>query len=290
MLKLRLARIWLPPFVQLNILSYSPDSKNNLEEVVYEHSELFSRMFGHTKEDYGKGVYRYIFEDEDAFFTQIQKDENNKEIKKVYCLDKENCEYKYLCDYKDFVKNEEYMERLQMIQSKKLAMQKLTNEAELLLTDERLANSEFVDLSIRNGDIEFVCIKTDFIQPIGVIVIPVLSDNKYGFELKEFGYTNSFYRMTNFPSRNSYLPFPQGISYGFYNRLEMDQDYGLITIYNKDNEEVVSIADSDLYKDSETAKTAREQISKLAIQEHVLMSKVVDLDDKNTEVYMEFRE
>lgn len=291
MQNIALAKIVCLPYETLYKLNYNSSKKKKVEEIPYEHHFMFSCVSGIGDDDIERGVWRYIFAEKNQFYTtKIRKNENDFEserISYVYKLNEETMTYEPFCKLKDFIENDEYMEQLKKATDAKAVLTRLTGQEEKDLTYEDYANPEAIDVILKNGDKEYICKKTPKKQIIGHFYIPIIADNKRGFEWFMFNYSNSFYRTTNYPAMTSFIFVPKDYPIMFRHDLDIDQEKGKMEIYTdgynlfEDTCEHTYINEGKLEKDENMVK----EIARRAVRKEVLEKQLIDIKDENTRVF-----
>jgi hypothetical protein len=295
MQSLELAPIFGLPFENINKLDYYEKKKKHLNETVYEHNFLFSRMRGIEEEDLDFGAWRYVIAEANQFYTtKIRKDESNlnsDKITNVFQYNEKERKYLPVGTVNEFTANEDNMQKLKDATTQKKTLSRLMGkEEDEDLTSEIYANPMQIDIRLKNGDREYICKKMNFKQPIGNFIIPVRSDNEHGFEFAELGFTNSFYRITNHPALTSFVHVPHDTCVGFMNTLDFDEEQGKIALYLPNNNDALNekadfefASVEDLYADESACK----KIAECAVHKEAFFDKLISVADENTQVFLD---
>jgi len=286
-----LAKIFCLPYDTLYKLNYNSSKKKKIEQIPYEHHFVFSRMRGIENEDLEYGAWRYLFAEKNQFYVgKIRKDENDlnsERIPYVFKFNEETMTYEPFCTVKDFTDNDEYMELLKKATEAKTVLTRLTGQEEKDLTHKDFANPEAVDIILKNGDKEYVCKKIPKKQVIGNFYIPVVSDNKIGFEWHTLNYSNSFYRTTNHPAMTSFVFVPKDYPIMFRHDINQDQEMGKMEVYLDDYNIFADVCEHTYVNETDFEKDEHmvSEMARHAIPKDVLEKQLIDINDENTRVF-----
>ena len=161
----RLARIEVPAFTELKKMVY--DANGKITENAIQRSALFSRMF--SDDPRATSCERFVFaRKSDVYCINVPK---RGVI--AYKLNDEGNRFVECGKYKTFKENFSNSEIKKEV-AKELTLQKLTGHKAITISNSNFQNAENVELKVKNGDMEFECLKHDeYINCVHYMYIPI---------------------------------------------------------------------------------------------------------------------
>lgn len=268
----KLARIHVPAFTELTKVEYENNGQPQTNAI--RRSALFSRMFSINKEDFGS-CERFVFSNDSDVYAVSKEDG-----KFVYTLNENGNRFDEVDKYDNFAGSQSYEEIMKKVK-REIAKHKLSGRKTPHISDDTFQDGADIELTVKNGDLQYQCEKHEtFIRPIVKLYVPVKADNDNGYELKEIPYGNTLYRITEQPTKNSYISIPKNTPYVFENVCEEDEACGAVEAWHKGNQ----IAKQDAM-DKFTADD-HNTLCKVAIDPEAF--NFVDFGDENTEFFMNY--
>ena len=267
----RLARIEVPAFTELKKMVYDVNGK--ITEDVVQRSALFSRMF--SDDPRATSCERFVFaRKSDVYCINVPK---RGVI--AYKLNDEGNRFVECGKYKTFKENFSNSEIKKEV-AKELTLQKLTGHKAITISNSNFQNAENVELKVKNGDMEFECLKHDeYINCVHYMYIPIRKADGT-VELRQLPYGQMLYRLTDTPAnRNSYLAIPKNTPFITKVFLKEDENFGKMNLWYKGGNVIKDIDEKDFMKGDNW-----DIVEKMAIDESDF--KTVDFADDNTEFYM----
>ncbi len=267
----RLARIEVPAFTELKKMVY--DASGKITENTVQRSALFSRMF--SDDPRATSCERFVFaRKSDVYCINVPK---RGVI--AYKLNDEGNRFVECGKYKTFKENFSNSEIKKEV-AKELTLQKLTGHKAITISNSNFQNAENVELKVKNGDMEFECLKHDeYINCVHYMYIPIRKADGT-VELRQLPYGQMLYRLTDTPAnRNSYLAIPKNTPFITKVFLKEDECFGKMNLWYKGGNVIKDIDEKDFMKGDNW-----DIIEKMAIDESDF--KTVDFTDDNTEFYM----
>lgn len=267
----RLARIEVPAFTELKKMVY--DANGKITENTVQRSALFSRMF--SDDPRATSCERFVFaRKSDVYCINVPK---RGVI--AYKLNDEGNRFVECGKYKTFKENFSNSEIKKEV-AKELTLQKLTGHKTITISNSNFQNAENVELKVKNGDMEFECLKHDeYINCVHYMYIPIRKADGT-VELRQLPYGQMLYRLTDTPAnRNSYLAIPKNTPFITKVFLKEDESFGKMNLWYKGGNVIKDIDEKDFMKGDNW-----DIVEKMAIDESDF--KTVDFTDDNTEFYM----
>lgn len=267
----RLARIEVPAFTELKKMVY--DANGKITENAVQRSALFSRMF--SDDPRATSCERFVFaRKSDVYCINVPK---RGVI--AYKLNDEGNRFVEWGKYKTFKENFSNSEIKKEV-AKELTLQKLTGHKVITISNSNFQNAENVELKVKNGDMEFECLKHDeYINCVHYMYIPIRKADGT-VELRQLPYGQMLYRLTDTPAnRNSYLAIPKNTPFITKVFLKEDENFGKMNLWYKGGNVIKDIDEKDFMKGDNW-----DIVEKMAIDESDF--KTVDFTDDNTEFYM----
>ena len=267
----RLARIEVPAFTELKKMVY--DANGKITENAVQRSALFSRMF--SDDPRATSCERFVFaRKSDVYCINVPK---RGVI--AYKLNDEGNRFVECGKYKTFKENFSNSEIKKEV-AKELTLQKLTGHKAITISNSNFQNAENVELKVKNGDMEFECLKHDeYINCVNYMYIPIRKADGT-VELRQLPYGQMLYRLTDTPAnRNSYLAIPKNTPFITKVFLKEDESFGKMNLWYKGGNVIKDIDEKDFMKGDNW-----DIVKKMAIDESDF--KTVDFTDDNTEFYM----
>lgn len=267
----RLARIEVPAFTELKKMVY--DANGKITENAVQRSALFSRMF--SDDPRATSCERFVFaRKSDVYCINVPK---RGVI--AYKLNDEGNRFVECGKYKTFKENFSNSEIKKEV-AKELTLQKLTGHKAITISNSNFQNAENVELKVKNGDMEFECLKHDeYINCVHYMYIPIRKADGT-VELRQLPYGQMLYRLTDTPAnRNSYLAIPKNTPFITKVFLKEDESFGKMNLWYKGGNVIKDIDEKDFMKGDNW-----DIVKKMAIDESDF--KTVDFTDDNTEFYM----
>lgn len=267
----RLARIEVPAFTELKKMVY--DANGKITENSVQRSALFSRMF--SDDPRATSCERFVFaRKSDVYCINVPK---RGVI--AYKLNDEGNRFVECGKYKTFKENFSNSEIKKEV-AKELTLQKLTGHKFITISNSNFQNAENVELKVKNGDMEFECLKHDeYINCVHYMYIPIRKADGT-VELRQLPYGQMLYRLTDTPAnRNSYLAIPKNTPFITKVFLKEDESFGKMNLWYKGGNVIKDIDEKDFMKGDNW-----DIVEKMAIDESDF--KTVDFTDDNTEFYM----
>lgn len=267
----RLARIEVPAFTELKKMVY--DANGKITENSVQRSALFSRMF--SDDPRATSCERFVFaRKSDVYCINVPK---RGVI--AYKLNDEGNRFVECGKYKTFKENFSNSEIKKEV-AKELTLQKLTGHKTITISNSNFQNAENVELKVKNGDMEFECLKHDeYINCVHYMYIPIRKADGT-VELRQLPYGQMLYRLTDTPAnRNSYLAIPKNTPFITKVFLKEDENFGKMNLWYKGGNVIKDIDEKDFMKGDNW-----DIVEKMAIDESDF--KTVDFTDDNTEFYM----
>lgn len=267
----RLARIEVPAFTELKKMVY--DANGKITENAVQRSALFSRMF--SDDPRATSCERFVFaRKSDVYCINVPK---RGVI--AYKLNDEGNRFVECGKYKTFKENFSNSEIKKEV-AKELTLQKLTGHKTITISNSNFQNAENVELKVKNGDMEFECLKHDeYINCVHYMYIPIRKADGT-VELRQLPYGQMLYRLTDTPAnRNSYLAIPKNTPFITKVFLKEDESFGKMNLWYKGGNVIKDIDEKDFMKGDNW-----DIVKKMAIDESDF--KTVDFTDDNTEFYM----
>lgn len=267
----RLARIEVPAFTELKKMVY--DANGKITENTIQRSALFSRMF--SDDPKATSCERFVFaRKSDVYCINVPK---RGVI--AYKLNDEGNRFVECGKYKTFKENFSNSEIKKEV-AKELTLQKLTGHKAITISNSNFQNAENVELKVKNGDMEFECLKHDeYINCVHYMYIPIRKADGT-VELRQLPYGQMLYRLTDTPAnRNSYLAIPKNTPFITKVFLKEDENFGKMNLWYKGGNVIKDIDEKDFMKGDNW-----DIVEKMAIDESDF--KTVDFTDDNTEFYM----
>ena len=267
----RLARIEVPAFTELKKMVY--DASGKITENTVQRSALFSRMF--SDDPRATSCERFVFaRKSDVYCINVPK---RGVI--AYKLNDEGNRFVECGKYKTFKENFSNSEIKKEV-AKELTLQKLTGHKTITISNSNFQNAENVELKVKNGDMEFECLKHDeYINCVHYMYIPIRKADGT-VELRQLPYGQMLYRLTDTPAnRNSYLAIPKNTPFITKVFLKEDENFGKMNLWYKGGNVIKDIDEKDFMKGDNW-----DIVEKMAIDESDF--KTVDFTDDNTEFYM----
>ena len=267
----RLARIEVPAFTELKKMVY--DTNGKITENAVQRSALFSRMF--SDDPRATSCERFVFaRKSDVYCINVPK---RGVI--AYKLNDEGNRFVECGKYKPFKENFSNSEIKKEV-AKELTLQKLTGHKAITISNSNFQNAENVELKVKNGDMEFECLKHDeYINCVHYMYIPIRKADGT-VELRQLPYGQMLYRLTDTPAnRNSYLAIPKNTPFITKVFLKEDENFGKMNLWYKGGNVIKDIDEKDFMKGDNW-----DIVEKMAIDESDF--KTVDFADDNTEFYM----
>lgn len=267
----RLARIEVPAFTELKKMVY--DANGKITENAIQRSALFSRMF--SDDPRATSCERFVFaRKSDVYCINVPK---RGVI--AYKLNDEGNRFVECGKYKTFKENFSNSEIKKEV-AKELTLQKLTGHKAITISNSNFQNAENVELKVKNGDMEFECLKHDeYINCVHYMYIPIRKADGT-VELRQLPYGQMLYRLTDTPAnRNSYLAIPKNTPFITKVFLKEDESFGKMNLWYKGGNVIKDIDEKDFMKGDNW-----DIVKKMAIDESDF--KTVDFTDDNTEFYM----
>lgn len=267
----RLARIEVPAFTELKKMVY--DANGKITENAIQRSALFSRMF--SDDPRATSCERFVFaRKSDVYCINVPK---RGVI--AYKLNDEGNRFVECGKYKTFKENFSNSEIKKEV-AKELTLQKLTGHKTITISNSNFQNAENVELKVKNGDMEFECLKHDeYINCVHYMYIPIRKADGT-VELRQLPYGQMLYRLTDTPAnRNSYLAIPKNTPFITKVFLKEDESFGKMNLWYKGGNVIKDIDEKDFMKGDNW-----DIVKKMAIDESDF--KTVDFTDDNTEFYM----
>ena len=267
----RLARIEVPAFTELKKMVY--DANGKITENTVHRSALFSRMF--SDDPRATSCERFVFaRKSDVYCINVPKCGVI-----AYKLNDEGNRFVECGKYKTFKENFSNSEIKKEV-AKELTLQKLTGHKAITISNSNFQNAENVELKVKNGDMEFECLKHDeYINCVHYMYIPIRKADGT-VELRQLPYGQMLYRLTDTPAnRNSYLAIPKNTPFITKVFLKEDESFGKMNLWYKGGNVIKDIDEKDFMKGDNW-----DIVEKMAIDESDF--KTVDFTDDNTEFYM----
>ena len=267
----RLARIEVPAFTELKKMVY--DANGKITENAVQRSALFSRMF--SDDPRATSCERFVFaRKSDVYCINVPK---RGVI--AYKLNDEGNRFVECGKYKTFKENFSNSEIKKEV-AKELTLQKLTGHKAITISNSNFQNAENVELKVKDGDMEFECLKHDeYINCVHYMYIPIRKADGT-VELRQLPYGQMLYRLTDTPAnRNSYLAIPKNTPFITKVFLKEDENFGKMNLWYKGGNVIKDIDEKDFMKGDNW-----DIVEKMAIDESDF--KTVDFTDDNTEFYM----
>lgn len=266
----KLAKIFMPAFTELNLINYGADGETNMSTV--RRSAVFSRMFSVDEKDFDRCERLVFSHDNDVYMYET---ENGKF---AFTLNENGNEYVNSGNYNDFTSSQTYEEVMKKVR-REIAKHKLSGRKTPNIADSIFQDNDNIEVIVQNGDNKYQCEKHEnYIRPIVKLYIPIKNGDSY--KLEEIPYSNTIYRITEHPSRTSYISIPKGFPYMYENICSDDETYGAVEVW-KDGKMLVKVDHMENMTEDD-----KNVIASIAVEADAYNP--IDFNDKNTEFFMSF--